>query len=182
MAMRMGQDGKAGGRRRTGESMMADVNKDSLSARSGEREGPSAKRWEGEVSLGNCNPPYPLALLATLSPLKGGEGLSEQNPLDRPKAAGHIAGAMSATPFLKMHGLGNDFVVIDARKHALALDEDRARRIADRRTGVGCDQLIAIEPPTNRLADAFMRVHNADGGVVETCGNGLRCIADLLMK
>ena len=89
---------------------------------------------------------------------------------------------MTATPFLKMHGLGNDFVVIDARKHAIDLNEDRARHIADRRTGVGCDQLISIEPATNRLADALMRVRNADGGVVETCGNGLRCIADLLMK
>ena len=89
---------------------------------------------------------------------------------------------MTATPFLKMHGLGNDFVVIDARKHAIELNEDRARHIADRRTGVGCDQLISIEPATNRLADAFMRVRNADGGVVETCGNGLRCIADLLMR
>jgi len=89
---------------------------------------------------------------------------------------------MSTTNFVKMHGLGNDFVVIDARKHTIDLNEDRARHIADRRTGVGCDQLISIEPATNRLADAFMRVRNADGGIVETCGNGLRCIADLLMK
>ena len=71
---------------------------------------------------------------------------------------------MTAVPFLKMHGLGNDFVVIDARRRAVELDEDRARRIADRREGVGCDQLILIEPAKSRLADAFMRIRNADGG------------------
>src|SRR6516165_2451460 len=89
---------------------------------------------------------------------------------------------MTAVPFLKMHGLGNDFVVIDARRRAVELDEDRARRIADRREGVGCDQLILIEPAKSRLADAFMRIRNADGGEVGACGNATRCVADLLMK
>jgi diaminopimelate epimerase len=89
---------------------------------------------------------------------------------------------MTPTPFLKMHGLGNDFVVIDARKHAVELNEARTQAIADRRMGVGCDQLIVIEPARNSLADAFMRIRNADGGEVEACGNGARCIADLLMK
>jgi diaminopimelate epimerase len=89
---------------------------------------------------------------------------------------------IAPTPFLKMHGLGNDFVVVDGRKHALDLDQARTRRIADRRSGVGCDQLIVIEPARNRLADAFMRIRNADGGEVEACGNGARCVADLLMK
>jgi diaminopimelate epimerase len=89
---------------------------------------------------------------------------------------------MTALPFLKMHGLGNDFVVIDARRQAVALDEAEARRIADRRQGIGCDQLILIEPAKNRLADAFMRIRNADGGEVEACGNATRCVADLLMK
>jgi len=89
---------------------------------------------------------------------------------------------MAALPFLKMHGLGNDFVVIDARRGAIALDAARAQRIADRREGVGCDQLILIEPARSRLADAFMRIRNADGGEVEACGNATRCVADLLMK
>jgi diaminopimelate epimerase len=105
-----------------------------------------------------------------------------QNPIDSPDATGHIAAVMTALPFLKMHGLGNDFVVIDARRHALALDAERARSIADRRTGVGCDQLILIEPARSRVADAFMRILNADGSEVEACGNGTRCVADLLMR
>src|SRR4051812_37482262 len=89
---------------------------------------------------------------------------------------------MAALPFVKMHGLGNDFVVIDARRHAFALDDKRARSIADRRTGVGCDQLILIEQARNGVADAFMRIINADGSEVEACGNGTRCVADVLMK
>ena len=89
---------------------------------------------------------------------------------------------MTALPFLKMHGLGNDFVVIDARSRAVILDEREARHIADRRQGIGCDQLILIEPAKSKLADAFMRIRNADGGEVEACGNATRCVADLLMK
>jgi diaminopimelate epimerase len=87
-----------------------------------------------------------------------------------------------ARRFLKMHGLGNDFVVIDARQQPLALDDARARAIADRHTGVGCDQLIVIEKPRDKGADAVMRIHNADGGEVLACGNASRCVADLLMK
>lgn len=89
----------------------------------------------------------------------------------------------SAVPaFVKMHGLGNDFVVLDARAAPIALGERQARAIADRKTGVGCDQLITLEPARNRRADAFMRIHNADGGEVEACGNAARCIASLLMR
>lgn len=103
------------------------------------------------------------------------------------------ASARPSTPFVKMHGLGNDFAVIDRRNAgngasangtAAALPEigeRAARAIADRRTGVGCDQLILIEPPQNPLADVFMRIRNADGGEVEACGNGARCVAALLM-
>ena len=86
-----------------------------------------------------------------------------------------------AISFRKMHGLGNDFVVIDARARPLALDAALAQRIADRRTSIGCDQLIVIEPPRAGLADAFMRIRNADGGEVEACGNATRCVASLLM-
>jgi diaminopimelate epimerase len=92
------------------------------------------------------------------------------------------ARADEAPRFAKMHGLGNDFVVLDARAAPLALDGAKARAIADRRTGVGCDQLITIEAPGDRRAAAFMRIHNADGGEVEACGNAARCIAALLME
>ncbi len=88
---------------------------------------------------------------------------------------------MTALQFVKMHGLGNDFVVIDARTRALDLSPSQHRLIADRRLGVGCDQVIILEPPKNRLADVFMRIHNPDGGEAEACGNGTRCVAAQLM-
>ena len=80
-----------------------------------------------------------------------------------------------AQRFHKMHGLGNDFVILDARAGAVDMDEARARAIADRRTGVGCDQLILLEP--SDVADVRMRIWNADGGEVESCGNAARCVA-----
>jgi diaminopimelate epimerase len=87
---------------------------------------------------------------------------------------------MSGRPFVKMNGCGNDFVVVDALSRPFAPTSHEARAIADRSAGQGCDQLIAIEPsPT---ADAFMRVWNADGGTVETCGNALRCVGWMLME
>lgn len=84
-------------------------------------------------------------------------------------------------PFLKMHGLGNDVVVLDARKHAFTLTPAHAKAIADRRTGVGCDQIMIIEPPRNG-GDAYVAIRNSDGGVVESCGNGSRCVARVLME
>ncbi|MGZ8348299.1 MAG: diaminopimelate epimerase, partial [Allosphingosinicella sp.] len=78
-------------------------------------------------------------------------------------------------------GLGNDFVVVDARARPFALGSAQVRALADRRTGVGCDQLIVIENPVSGLADAFMRIRNADGGEVAACGNATRCVAALLM-
>ena len=89
---------------------------------------------------------------------------------------------MSGRPFIKMHGLGNDFVVIDARDIPLDLSSGQAQAICDRRTGVGCDQLLAIEPAPNGRANAFMRIYNADGSEAGACGNGTRCVADLLMR
>jgi diaminopimelate epimerase len=89
---------------------------------------------------------------------------------------------MTGRSFIKMHGLGNDFVVIDARAQPLVLDDDQARAIADRKTGVGCDQFIVIEPAKNGRTDAAMRIRNADGGEVEACGNASRCVAQLLMQ
>ncbi len=82
------------------------------------------------------------------------------------------------TAFLKMNGLGNDFAVFDAQNAPLVLDAARAQAIADRRRGIGCDQVIVIEPSDN--ADVFMRIYNADGSEVESCGNATRCVARLL--
>ena len=87
---------------------------------------------------------------------------------------------MTGLPFTKMHGLGNDFVVFDARRSPLALDAARVRAIAARRTGVGCDQVVAVEPPRNGGTDAYLRFWNRDGGEVAACGNGTRCAARLL--
>lgn len=86
----------------------------------------------------------------------------------------------SPIPFVKMNGAGNDFVVVHALDRPFQPTADQARAIADRATGQGCDQLIAIEP--SKTADAFMRVWNADGSQVETCGNALRCVGWLLMQ
>lgn len=80
-----------------------------------------------------------------------------------------------------MNGLGNDFAVLDARPNALPLTVAQARAIADRETGVGCDQVIAIEP-SPAGADAFMRIWNHDGGEVEACGNAMRCVAAVLAQ
>lgn len=80
--------------------------------------------------------------------------------------------------FRKMNGLGNDFAVLDARASRIALDAATARRIADRKQGIGCDQVILIEPSGH--ADAFMRIVNADGSEVEACGNATRCVAAIL--
>ncbi len=88
---------------------------------------------------------------------------------------------MAGVPFLKMNGLGNDFVVLDGRALALDLSPARVGAIADRRLGVGCDQLIVLELPTDRTADVFMRIYNPDGGEAGACGNAARCVASLLM-
>jgi diaminopimelate epimerase len=84
------------------------------------------------------------------------------------------------TSFLKMHGLGNDFVIFDARIFPLPVDQVMAKAVADRKLGIGCDQVIVMEPAKNGAA-AFMRIFNADGGEVESCGNAARCVAYLLM-
>jgi diaminopimelate epimerase len=81
------------------------------------------------------------------------------------------------TRFRKMHGLGNDFVILDAREGAVAMDAARARAIADRHRGIGCDQVILLEP--SDVADVRMRIWNSDGGEVEACGNATRCVAVL---
>ena len=87
---------------------------------------------------------------------------------------------MGKVPFLKMHGLGNDFVVLDARGGALAIGDQSARALADRHTGIGCDQLIVLEPPRHPTAQLLMRIRNPDGSEAEACGNATRCVAWLL--
>ena len=89
---------------------------------------------------------------------------------------------MRSLPFRKMHGLGNDFVVLDGRTAAIDVNAAAARALADRHTGIGCDQLIVIEPPAAAAAHAFMRIFNADGSAAEACGNGTRCIARLIAE
>ena len=96
---------------------------------------------------------------------------------------------MTELAFTKMHGLGNDFVVIDARTGkpgaGVAISAAQASAIADRRTGIGCDQFIIIEDApggeANEGVDAFMRIRNADGGEVDACGNATRCIGAVLL-
>jgi diaminopimelate epimerase len=85
---------------------------------------------------------------------------------------------MTSGEFHKMHGLGNDFVIIDARVSPLAMPPARAKAIADRKTGIGCDQLIVLEPSDH--ADFKMRIFNADGGEVEACGNATRAVSMLV--
>ena len=83
------------------------------------------------------------------------------------------------TAFLKMHGLGNDFVVFDAREHAIDLNAARAKAIADRHFGVGCDTVVVIRPGGAEV-DAGILFYNADGSESESCFNATRCVARLL--
>jgi diaminopimelate epimerase len=84
--------------------------------------------------------------------------------------------------FTKMHGLGNDFVVLDALTQPLALDARQLRFLADRHFGVGCDQILLVEPPRQPDTDFYYRIFNADGGEVEQCGNGARCFVRYVRK
>jgi len=82
--------------------------------------------------------------------------------------------------FAKMQGLGNDFVVFDGVRQEVALTPERIRALADRRFGVGCDQVLVVAPAEDVDADFRYRIFNADGGEVEQCGNGARCVAAFL--
>jgi len=79
--------------------------------------------------------------------------------------------------FVKMHGIGNDFVLIDNMSRELDLDSEQIRLLADRRRGIGCDQLLMVEPATDPRSDVRARIFNQDGSEVGQCGNGLRCLA-----
>ena len=83
--------------------------------------------------------------------------------------------------FIKMHGLGNDFVVIDARHDPFEIAPDAVRHVTNRHTGIGCDQLILLEPPQQNIADLYMRILSHDGSEPEACGNATRCVAMLVM-
>jgi diaminopimelate epimerase len=83
-----------------------------------------------------------------------------------------------ATTFVKMHGCGNDFVILDERARPLGITPARAATLADRHTGIGCDQLIVLEPGE----PVFMRIYNPDGSQAGACGNATRCVADILMR
>jgi diaminopimelate epimerase len=88
-------------------------------------------------------------------------------------------------PFLKMHGLGNDFVILDARKNSFHPTPLQIKRIADRNRGVGCDQLIVLDTPKNKTAnknaDLYMGIFNSDGTMAGACGNATRCVAKIEM-
>jgi diaminopimelate epimerase len=83
--------------------------------------------------------------------------------------------------FTKMHGLGNDFVVIDAIRQQVSLTTEEVRFLAHRRFGIGCDQVLLVEAPQSGQADFRYRIFNADGGEVEQCGNGARCFARFVL-
>ncbi|MBL4615441.1 MAG: diaminopimelate epimerase [Magnetovibrio sp.] len=88
---------------------------------------------------------------------------------------------MSALDFIKMHGLGNDFVILDGRGSGFSLPRGAVRAIAERHRGIGCDQLIVLENPPGDLSDVFMRIYNPDGSESGACGNATRCVASLMM-
>jgi diaminopimelate epimerase len=86
-------------------------------------------------------------------------------------------------PFIKMHGLGNDFIVLDApSRDGLAISAAQWRQLSDRHRGIGFDQALVLEPPRQDGTLAYYRIFNADGGEVEQCGNGVRCLAELLRQ
>ena len=82
---------------------------------------------------------------------------------------------MRRLKFTKMQGLGNDFVVLDATDEPIELTREQLRHLADRHFGIGCDQILQVEPPREPGTDFYYRIFNADGGEVEQCGNGARC-------
>ncbi len=91
-----------------------------------------------------------------------------------------LMSASASIPFRKMNGLGNDFVILDARGRPIEVTAEDAHRIADRSRGVGCDQLIVLEP--SQRADVFMRIYNSDGSEVGACGNAARCVALIIAQ
>ena len=89
---------------------------------------------------------------------------------------------MKTLKFIKMHGLGNDFVIIDRRKKNLKINESIIKKLSDRKTGAGCDQIITIDKSSTNLVDAKIKIFNPNGDQAEACGNGTRCVAKILFK
>lgn len=84
--------------------------------------------------------------------------------------------------YTKMHGLKNDFIIIDARAKKIFLNKKNIRKISNRKKGLGCDQLVIIEKPKKKKTSAFIKFYNSDGSITKACGNASRCVAFLLMK
>ena len=84
--------------------------------------------------------------------------------------------------YTKMHGLKNDFIIIDARTKKIFLNKKNIRKISNRKKGLGCDQLVIIEKPKKKKTSAFIKFYNSDGSITKACGNATRCVAFLLMK
>ena len=93
-----------------------------------------------------------------------------------------IYDARMALSFIKMHGLGNDFVITDCRADGRMPPQDMIDLLTDRHRGVGCDQLIPLMPPEDPAADVYMRILNSDGSEVGACGNATRCVGDYIMR
>jgi diaminopimelate epimerase len=89
---------------------------------------------------------------------------------------------MMKLKFTKMHGLGNDFIVLNGLEQVIDLTREQLRMLSDRRFGIGCDQVLLLQPPNDPAAQVRYRIFNADGGEVEQCGNGARCIAAYLSR
>ena len=87
---------------------------------------------------------------------------------------------MQKIEFTKMHGLGNDFVIIDRRSNKIEINDNLIQKLSDRRTGAGCDQLITINNPSGGNADVSIDIFNPAGDKAEACGNGTRCVAKIL--
>lgn len=89
---------------------------------------------------------------------------------------------MQKIHFIKMHGLGNDFVIIDRRKNDIIIDKSIIKKLSDRKTGAGCDQLITIENSISSTHDAGIKIFNPNGDIAEACGNGARCVAKIIFE
>ena len=89
---------------------------------------------------------------------------------------------MKTLKFIKMHGLGNDFIIIDKRRKNININKKIIKKISNRKTGIGCDQVIIINKSPTKKVIAKIRIFNADGSEAESCGNGIRCVSKLLLK
>ena len=84
--------------------------------------------------------------------------------------------------YTKMHGLKNDFIIIDGRDKKISLNKNKIKKISNRKKGLGCDQVVILQKPKKREASAFIKFYNSDGSKTKACGNAARCVAFLLMK